>query len=291
MSTPIAHIIEPQVHDLGGFTVRRLLPALRKRMVGPFIFFDHLGPAEFAPGTGIDVRPHPHIGLATVTYLFEGDLVHRDSLGFVQTIRPGDVNWMVAGKGIVHSERTGPETRARGFHAHGIQSWIALPQADEEVAPDFRHHPAATLPVIEQAGVRLTLIAGSAFGQRAPAATYSPMFYLDGQMNLGDRSILPPEYSERAVYLVDGAIAIGDAHIEPGHMVIFSSGQDIDLRALKPSTRFMLLGGEPLDGTRYIWWNFVSSSKPRIEQAKVAWATGKFAPVPGESEFIPLPDD
>lgn len=259
-------------------------------MVGPFIFLDHMGPVKMAPGTGMDVRPHPHIGLATVTYLFEGEIDHRDSLGVFQTIRPGDVNWMVAGRGIAHSERTGPAARKSGIALNGIQSWVALPKAQEETAPSFRHHPAATLPKQESGGVSLRLIAGTLLGMKAPAEVASPTFYGDLALEAGAEFALPPDHEERAAYVAEGELAIGDDVLTQGKLAVFAAGGAIALRARQKS-RVMILGGAPMDGERLIWWNFVSSSAARIDRAKAEWAGGNFAPVPGETEFIPLPDD
>ncbi|MDR3386228.1 MAG: pirin family protein [Rudaea sp.] len=282
-------VLEPQIHDLGGFTVSRVLPHRLARHVGPFVFFDHIGPARFAAGRGIDVRPHPHIGLATVTYLFDGALQHRDNLGNVQIIRPGDVNWMTAGRGIAHSERTPELERAAGHHMHGIQTWVALPRASEEAAPDFHHHPASTLPQIDIGGVRLRLIAGNAYGQRSPVVTFSAMFYLAADFASGSAITLPPEHVERSVYAIDGALRVGGIELPAGHLAVLAPGQDVEISA-SSAARALLLGGEPLDGERHIWWNFVSSSRERIERAKVAWKSGLFAPVPDDAEFIPLPD-
>lgn len=290
MADSIELRIDGRAHDLGdGFMVRRLLPYMKRRTVGPFIFFDHMGPAQFAPGTGIDVRPHPHIGLATVTYLFEGEIVHRDSLGVVQPIRPGDVNWMTAGRGIAHSERTGDETRARGGRLHGIQTWVALPREAEETAPAFHHHPAATLPNWTQDGARLRLILGTAYGRTAPAAVFSPIFYVDAALEAGATLNLPLDHEERGLYVAEGAVAVAGQRYETGQMAIFRPGNSIAVTA-EAASRLMLFGGAPLDGPRHIWWNFVSSDRERIEQAKRDWAEGRFTPVPGESEFIPLPE-
>jgi redox-sensitive bicupin YhaK (pirin superfamily) len=283
-------VIVPRSRDIGGFEVRRALPSAERRMVGPFVFFDHMGPAAFDPGTGLDVRPHPHIGLATITYVFEGEILHRDSLGFVQPIRPGDVNWMTAGRGIAHSERTDQALRARGTRLAGIQSWIALPKRDEETDPAFAHHPRATLPVTEGEGVTLRLIAGSGFGLRAPVQVFSAMFYADAAMTAGARLTLPTEYEERAVYVAMGEIEIAATRYPEGQLLVFRPGDAIDLCAVSDA-RVLLLGGEPMDGPRHIWWNFVSSSRDRIEQAKADWRAGRFAPVPGETEFIPLPGE
>lgn len=283
-------LITPRTRDLGdGFTVRRVLPYARRRHVGPFVFFDHMGPVQFAPGQGLDVRPHPHIGLATVTYLFEGEIMHRDSLGVVQSIRPGDVNWMVAGKGIAHSERTRPELRKSGAPLHGIQSWFALPKAHEQTEPTFRHHPASSLPEIEKPGVRLRLIAGSAFGATSPAQTFAPMFYLDAQMSDGAAMPLPDGYEERAVYVAIGEIQLDGQIYGEGTMLVLKPHTRPAIAA-RGAARLMLLGGAPLDGERNLWWNFVSSSKDRIEQAKADWRAGNWPRVPGETEFIPLPE-
>lgn len=287
--TSIAHVVAARSRDLGGFEVKRVLPWAGGRMVGPFIFLDHLGPVMFPPGHGIDVRPHPHIGLATVTYLFEGELVHRDSLGAVQTIRPGDVNWMTAGRGIVHSERTGSELRASGQRMHGLQSWVALPGKFEEADPAFDHTPAVNLPVRDADGVRLRLIAGRAFGLVSPVAVFSEMFYADAAISADAALAVPPGYAERAAYVLSGTVAVEGREFGAGNLLIFSAGSEPQLLAQEHS-RVALLGGAPLDGERHIWWNFVSSSRQRIEQAKRQWAHREFPPVPGETEFIPLPE-
>lgn len=281
-------VIEPKTHDLGGFSVRRVLPQLRARRVGPFVFFDHMGPAVFAPGQGMDVRPHPHIGLATVTYLFEGAIEHRDNLGNVQTIRPGDVNWMTAGRSIVHSERTPVAERAAGQHMHGIQTWVALPKDAEEVAPEFHHHPAASLPAWEHDGVRLRLVAGDAFGFRSPVHTFSRLFYVAVEFPAGGSLVIPTEHIERAVYATDAPLKVGGVELAVAHMAVLPAGVDVEIRAAQPA-RVILCGGDPLDGDRHLWWNFVSSSRERIEKAKADWAAMRYAPIPGETEFIPLP--
>lgn len=283
-------LIKPHVKDIGGFTVRRLLPSHPHKMVGPFIFFDHMGRAEFAPGQGMDVRPHPHIGLATVTYLFEGAILHRDSLGSVQEIRPGDVNWMTAGDGIVHSERTPPALRATGGAIHGIQVWVALPRAHEAAQPAFSHHPAATLPAIELPGVSLRVIAGTAFGKTSPVATFSDMFYVAVEMQAGARFELPPEHPERAVYPVSGQVRIDGNLLAETQMAVPRSAQPLTIEA-ETEARIMLLGGQPLDGDRFVWWNFVASSKEAIQQAKEKWRAQGFGKVPEETEWIPLPDE
>jgi len=282
------NVLKPHTKDLGGFQVRRLLPAFPTKMIGPFIFFDHMGPVILAPGGGVDVRPHPHIGLATVTYLFEGALVHRDSLGSVQRIAPGDVNWMTAGDGIVHSERSPDDERPVGPRLHGIQTWVALPKPHERAEPEFRHHPCAMLPMIEQPGVEMRLIAGTAFGQCAPVRTYSEMFYIAVRMEAGSRVELPPEHEERGVYIVEGEVQVAGQRVEPFHLAVIAAGESVEIRADMPA-RLMLLGGAKMDGDRFIWWNFVASSKELIEAAKRRWSEQRFAPVPGETEWIPLP--
>jgi redox-sensitive bicupin YhaK (pirin superfamily) len=289
MTAMIAATLRPHTKDLGGFTVRRLLPGHPIRMVGPFIFFDHMGPADFAPGKGVDVRPHPHIGLATVTYLFAGGLMHRDSLGSVQKIRPGDVNWMTAGSGIVHSERTDPQDRETGHPLHGIQTWLALPRAHERAAPEFHHHPRETLPLLELPGVTMRLIAGRAYGEQSPVRTWSDMFYLGVEMDPGAIFTLPPEHEQRGVYAVDGEVMVGGSMLDPQHMAVLAPGETIEIAA-GSSSRVMLFGGEPMDGERHIVWNFVASDRALIEDAKARWKAGGFDPVPGETEFIPLPE-
>ncbi len=285
----IAHQFDGRVHDLGdGFIVRRMLPHLLARHIGPFVFFDHMGPVQLAPGRGMDVRPHPHIGLATVTYLFEGTIRHRDSLGSVQDIRPGDVNWMTAGRGIAHSERTPDAERATGQNMHGIQIWVALPQSAEEIDPEFHHHPAATLPVIEGEGVNLRLVVGTALGHTSPVRVFAPMFYLAAEFSAGGRFVLPAEYAERAVYALDGELSVDGEMLGAGRMAVLAAGDVIEISAAAP-VRAVLFGGAPLDGERHLYWNFVSSSRERIERAKQDWVAGRFGQVPGETEFIPLP--
>lgn len=278
--------IEPKEKDLGEFTVRRVLPAAKRRMVGPFIFFDHMGPAEFAPGDGIQVRPHPHIGIATITYLFAGQIMHRDSLGFVQAIRPGAVNLMTAGKGIVHSERAGDDLDEVS-ELHGIQSWIALPDSEEECDPAFAHYAATELPEFSIHGVRLRLIMGEAYGHASPVAAESPIIYLECHLPAGSSLKLPDDYSELAAYVVDGKLEIAGEYVEKGVMAVTRVGKGAKLHAPEDA-HVMLIGGEPV-GKRYIWWNLVSSSRARIEQAKEDWQEGRFAKVPGDDEFIPLP--
>ena len=287
---PIEAIIVPRARDIGGFAVKRVLPAARRRSVGPFVFFDQMGPAAFPPGSGLDVRPHPHIGLATVTYLFEGEQVHRDSLGTVQVIRPGDVNLMSAGRAIAHSERTDPALRASGSRLAGIQSWIALPQAHEDSAPRFVHHAAASLPMIARGGSSVRLIAGALHGQRSPVETLSPTLYADVTLEAGGSFEIAADYAERALYPVDGVIALDGESYEAGQLLVLKPGAVVTLDAATPA-RLMLLGGAPLDGPRHIWWNFVSSSKDRIEQAKADWKARRFPVIPTDAEeFIPLPE-
>lgn len=280
-------VIAARTKDLGGgLTVGRVLPFAKRRMVGPFVFLDHMGPADFAPGEGIDVRPHPHIGLSTVTYLFDGELWHHDSLGTVQVIVPGEVNWMTAGRGIVHSERTRPEVRARGLRMDGIQAWVALPREDEDMAPAFTHIGAAALPVFSEAGVEGRLIAGDFLGLRGVAGR-SPLFYVHLEMAPASRFSLPAEYSERAVYVAAGAILIDGVRLDAGQMAVLAPGA-VTLEA-EGAARLMLLGGEPV-GERQIWWNFVSSRPERIEEAKADWRAGRLPLPPSDrDEFIPLP--
>jgi len=284
----IETIIVPRPRDLGGFTVARVLPAAERRMVGPFVFLDQMGPADFAPGSGIDVRPHPHIGLATVTYLFRGEILHRDSLGSVQPIRPGEINWMTAGQGIVHSERTPPAIRASGGTLAGMQSWIALPKDDEETAPSFAHHGAAALPVVDGEGRRVRVLIGTIYGARSPVRTFSETLYADVSLTSGATLPVPAEPEERALYLVEGTVEIAGEAIAPGRLLVLRPAAKIAVIA-RSAARLMLLGGAKLDGPRHLWWNFVSSSRERIEQAKADWRDGRFPPVPGDGEFIPLP--
>ncbi len=283
-------LIVPRTRDLGdGFTVRRALPDAKRRNVGPFVFFDQMGPAVLAPGQGLDVRPHPHIGLATVTYLFEGEILHRDSLGTVQPIRPGDVNWMTAGRGIVHSERTPPEPRAAGSRLFGLQVWVALPRAHEEVQPAFAHFPEPALPLLGEKRMRMRLILGESHGARSPVQTLSAIFYADALLEPDAKLALDFRYEERAAYVVEGTIEHDGTRYGAGQMLVFRAG-DVVLSAAQKA-RVVLFGGEPLDGERTLWWNFVSSRKQRIAQAADDWKAGRFAGVPGDSEFIPLPDN
>jgi redox-sensitive bicupin YhaK (pirin superfamily) len=284
-------VVVPLPHDLGdNFIVRRVLPSKQKRAVGPFVFLDHMGPHRFTAGNGLDVRPHPHIGLATVTYLFSGEILHRDNLGSVQMIRPGDVNWMTAGRGIVHSERTAPETRLHDTTLSGLQCWVGLPTALEECDPVFKHTSVAELPFIEANGMSARVIAGSFMGYQSPVQTSSELFFVDLNLQSGAQVEIPTDYSERAIYLVEGKVDLGsDDVFEAGQLLVFKPGRRILLSSNSGTARLVLLGGEPLDGPRHLAWNFVSSSTERIEQAKQDWREQKFPKVPGETEFIPLP--
>lgn len=289
-------VIVPRARDLGGFEVRRALPAPRRQMVGPFIFFDQMGPAEFLTGQGVDVRPHPHIGLSTVTYLYEGKMHHRDSLGTDMWIEPGAVNWMTAGHGITHSERTDGDLRHRPHDLFGIQTWVAQPKGAEDGAAAFEHVGAEKLPVLENEGVTLRLILGGAYGERAPVKVPMEMFYADALLQPGAAMPLPDGHEDRGLYVVQGGVEIAGQTFEAGRMVVFRPGDKISLKAGPQGARLMLLGGETLEGPRYIWWNFVASSKERIEEAKEAWRqgdwqNGRFHLPPGDDqEFIPLPD-
>ncbi len=286
----IADIIVPRARDLGGFEVRRALPSPRRQMIGPFIFFDQMGPAQFIAGQGIDVRPHPHIGLATVTYLFEGQIFHRDSLGSEVAISPGAVNLMTAGRGIVHSERTAANLRQSGQQIFGIQSWMALPKAHEEDEPAFAHFDAAQLPRIEDGGKRVRLVIGSLYGETSPAIFPHDCFYAEAVLAPGAILPLDPTHEERAVYLASGRIDIAGQSFEGSQMLIFKPGDRISILA-ESNARLIVLGGEPMDGARHIWWNFVSSSKERIDEAKEEWRQRRFDIVPGDADdFIPLPE-
>lgn len=292
----IEMVIEARRKDLGGFEVGRVLPFHARRMIGPFIFLDHMGPAEFAPGAdGVNVRPHPHIGLSTLSYLFEGEILHRDSLGCTQPIRPGEVNWMTAGKGIVHSERTDPARKATGAPLHGMQAWVALPVEDEETDPSFDHYEGAEdLPVYEQGGLYARLVAGEAYGAAARVKTHSPLFYVHWEMAAGVRTGPPPGrgsggMSERALYVARGEIEVGDRTFREGQLIVLEPDAEPVVHSLTPAT-VMALGGEPI-GPRLIWWNFVSSSQDRMDQAKADWKAGRMKLPDGDSdEFIPLPE-
>jgi redox-sensitive bicupin YhaK (pirin superfamily) len=287
--TAIEQVIVPRARDLGGFEVRRALPSVGKKMVGPFIFFDQMGPSEFLLGQGLDVRPHPHIGLSTVTYLFDGEIMHRDSLGTELAIKPGALNLMTAGRGITHSERTSAPLRQTGSRLYGIQAWAALPKSHEEQPPAFIHHAADDLPVIRDNGIRTRLIMGSAYGETSPVSFPWAALYAEAVLAPGAVLPLDADYEERAIYVVTGEIDIAGDAFGPGRLLVFKPGDRISVLALS-NARLMLIGGDPMDGPRHIWWNFVSSSKERIDQAKEEWRTGKFDSVPGDAEFIPLPE-
>ena len=283
-------LIAPRVHDLGGFQVRRAVPSLQARSVGPFVFVDHMGPAHFDAGHGVDVRPHPHIGLATVTFLWSGGMRHRDTLGSLQDILPGDVNWMTAGRGIAHSERTPPALRETGFPLHGMQTWVALPQSHQEVDPSFHHHAAASLPARDHEGARLRVIAGRAFGMESPVKVFADTWNVAVDLIADAELVIPADAVERAVYVLDGEAQLDGTDIPDKHLLVLDRGVRHVLRAKTP-VKAMLLGGEPLDGPRHMWWNFVSSSKERIEQAKHDWDEGRFGLIPGDDvERIPLPE-
>jgi len=287
-------LIIPRARDLGGFEVRRALPSPKRQMVGPFIFFDQMGPAEFITDGGIDVRPHPHIGLGTVTYLYQGEFEHRDSLGTHQMIYPGEVNWMVAGRGVTHSERTSVDTRATRHKLFGIQTWIALPEDKEDMAPDFEHHKQDALPLITDTGVEAKLILGAAYGEESPVTMQSETFYLDVVLQPGAQFPLPDNHEDRGLYITQGSIEVAGDVFEAGRMMVFRPGDKISVRAGAQGARLMALGGATLNEQRYIWWNFVSSSKERIQEAKDAWQAadwqdGPFRLPPGDdAEFIPI---
>ena len=293
----IETVIVPRARDLGGFEVRRALPAPRRQMVGPFIFFDQAGPAEFLTGQGVDVRPHPHIGLGTVTYLYRGHFHHRDSLGVDQVIEPGAVNWMVAGKGVTHSERTDPETRTGPHSLYGVQTWLALPDSHEDIDPYFEHHPKQSLPVIEDGGVWARLILGHAYGAAAPASLLSEAFYLDVALRPGARFPLPDDHEDRGIYVLEGAITVAGQVFAAGRMMVFRPGDRITVAAGSEGARIMALGGATLNGPRYVWWNFVASSREKIEAAKIEWRAAQWGmglfdlPKGDRDEHIPLPGE
>lgn len=280
--------IEPAKKDLGEFTVRRALPDRRRQRIGPFIFFDHMGPADFAPGSGVNVRAHPHIGLATITYLFAGEILHRDSLGCVQPIRPGAVNWMTAGRGIVHSEKVTDAVLASGQHLHGLQTWVALPAGHEEIEPRFEHYPAESIPETTIGGARVRVIIGSAYGLDSPVNTDSEILYVEVNLDAG-QSIELPDAEELGIYVVEGSVAVGDEFVEDGVLAALSRRASGVVTA-ETAARIMFCGGAALEGERIIWWNFVSSSRDRLERAKRDWRERRFDDVPGETDFIPLPD-
>ncbi len=287
-NSPIVLQIEPDTKDLGEFTVSRLLPDKRRQRVGPFIFFDYIGPAEFAPGKGVNVRSHPHIGLATITYLFEGKMLHRDSLGYVQEIRPGEINWMTAGKGIVHSEKVSEEILASGQRLHGIQTWVALPVEREEIEPRFEHYPADGIPSAKRDGAAIRVIIGSAYDVSSPVQTESETLYVEIKLEAG-ASVELPTSEELAVFVVAGDVAVEGQVILPGVLAVIANGASASITATS-GAHVMLCGGATLEGDRIVWWNFVSSTRERLEQAKRDWHDGRFAEVPGESDFIPLPN-
>ncbi|CUK05246.1 Quercetin 2,3-dioxygenase [Ruegeria denitrificans] len=293
--TALESLIIPRARDLAGFEVRRALPSVKRQLVGPFIFFDQVGPAEFLTGEGIDVRPHPHIGLGTVTYLYQGEFEHRDSLGTHQVIYPGEVNWMVAGRGVTHSERTSQKTRDKKKHSlFGIQTWIALPETHEDMAPDFEHHKQGALPHIQDGGVSARLILGSAYGETSPVRMLSETFYLDVRLDPGASFPLPYDHEDRGVYVTQGSVEIAGDTFEDGRMMVFRPGDNLSVKAGMQGARLMLLGGATLNEERYIWWNFVSSSKEKIEAAtrewkRADWAHGTFHLPPGDDqEFMSI---
>jgi len=289
MDGDVEQVITSQRRDLGGGVfVWRSLPNYDRKMVGPFAFIDHHGPGRLPPGLGVDVRPHPHIGIATLTYLFEGEIMHRDSLGVVQRIVPGEVNWMVAGRGIVHSERTPDELRPAGAPGFGVQTWLALPQAHEETEPAFSHHSARDIPRLSRDGAEVSVIAGTAFGERSPVPVFSETLYVAVDLEPGASLVIPSEHEERAVYVLLGSITIGAQRGEVGQLVVLTPGRDVRLEATS-ATKCLLVGGAKADGPRHLYWNFVSSNRERIERAKLDWLERRFPEVPGETEFIPLP--
>ena len=285
-------VITPHPSDLGdGFLVHRALPSAARRAVGPFVFLDQFGPVQLAPGKGLDVRPHPHIGLATVSYLFEGTILHRDSLGSVVPIRPGEVNWMTAGRGIVHSERSPDELRADGPRLWGLQFWVALPLELEQCPPAFAHHGADAIPRVTRPGARLSVVLGEAFGAVSPVALTSPMFLVDVTLEAGATLELEVDHAERAAYVLEGEVRANDAQAATAkeHLIVFDAGEPARLTAGSEPAHVVLLGGPPLDAPRFLWWNFVSSQGDLILEAQAAWSEQRFPKVPGETEFIPLP--
>lgn len=285
----IKTVIRPRPSDLGGLVVRRALPNRALKAVGPFIFLDEMGPVAFPPGQGIDVRPHPHIGLSTLTWLIAGEILHRDSLGSVERIRPGAVNWMTAGAGVAHSERTPPDVRAAGSTLHGIQMWLALPRPHEEVPASFQHVPAHDLPAWSRDGCRVVLIAGTGWGERSPVRVYSPTLCADATLEAGATLTIEAEHKDRALYPVAGTVTIAGTRFGTGQLIALQAGVPVEVRA-ESEARVIVIGGAPLDGPRHLWWNFVSSRLERIEQAKADWAAGRFAKVAGDDAFIPLPE-
>jgi redox-sensitive bicupin YhaK (pirin superfamily) len=288
-SGAVATIIQPRPRDIGNFQVRRVLPAAAQRRIGPFVFFDEMGPAQLAAGQAMDVRPHPHIGLSTLTWLFEGEILHRDSLGYVQPIRPGEVNWMTAGRGIVHSERTPDHLRGQAHSMHGIQCWVALPDGEEDIAPQFQHYPGAEIPSRSLPGVTIQLVAGSGWGMHSPVQVHSKLCFAQVDMQAGRQLELADNFPERGVYIVAGQVEVADENYAPGRMLILESGVD-SLRS-SSDARMIIVAGEPLASDRILYWNFVARQRERIEQAKQDWREGRFDPVPGDDESIPLPVD
>lgn len=292
----IETLIVPRSRDLGGFEVRRALPAPKRQMVGPFIFFDQMGPAEFLTGQGIDVRPHPHIGIGTVTYLLDGEFQHRDSLGTNQMIYPGEVNWMTAGNGVTHSERTSEATRQGNSNLFGIQTWVALPKGKEEMQAEFEHHDQNALPEIEGEGKTVKLILGDLYGERSPVTTHSGIFYGDAVLDARSQLKMPENHEDRGVYVINGSIEVAGQTFTQGQMMVFRPGDDITIKAGETGARLILLGGDTLSESRYIWWNFVASSKEKIEEAKESWAKGDWEngrfklPPDDKEEFIPSPE-
>ena len=290
-ATPIELVISAPPRDLGdGFVVHRALPSPQRRTLGPFVFFDSMGPASFAPGRGIDVRPHPHIGLSTVTYLFEGEILHRDSLGNAQLIRPGEVNWMTAGRGIVHSERTPAAARTGTSTLAGLQLWVALPREHEQMPAAFSHHASSQLPLLERSGLQLRLIAGTFAGARSPVPALCPLFYVDAHLAPGAVLTLDEEHAERGFFISAGTLELDGQIFGAGPLVVLRPGGNVQLTAGAAGARVLALGGAPLDGPRLVWWNFVSSSRERMQRAADDWRAGRFAAVPEESDFIPLPE-
>ena len=287
---PVELVITGRSRDIAGFPVRRTIPTAQRRSIGPFIFVDHMGPVDLAPGHGMDVPPHPHIGLATITYLLAGEILHRDSIGSEQLIRPGDVNWMIAGRGVAHSERTPPEVRAQGGRVLGLQTWVALPRDREDIAPSFEHHPGATLPRIDRPGTTLRVIAGTGYGHAAPTSVLSPTLYAHARLAAGAELTVDDEHAERAAYVVDGEVSCGGRSFGAANLLVLRAGAGAVIRAITDAN-VMLIGGAPLDGPRHIWWNFVSTSQARIDDAKAAWRDQRFAKVVGdEHDFVPLPE-
>lgn len=285
----IKTVIRPKAKDIGGFEVRRALPSAEARTVGPFIFFDQMGPAVFGTGEGIDVRPHPHIGLSTLTWLIEGEIMHRDSLGYTQPIRPGEINWMTAGNGIVHSERTPDDVRARGHALLGLQVWMALPEDKQEIAPSFQHYGADSLTSVTVGESTITVVAGDAFGAQSPVAVYSRTLYADIHMNAGAALDIPSQHEERAIYVIKGSVTLGEEDYSEATMIVLREGEDVPVKT-KDGAHIALIGGDKLTKPRRLFWNFAHTDSAKIDEAKQRWKDGGFDPVPGDDEFIPLPE-